>query len=114
MRPDKSASDFVRETLWLVTWSFSLAFEQISIYDGRLLARQGLALEDHLAEVKPIAKQMCERTACEGDAPDGFACLQGPHLGDNASYAQVRHQQVEAAKLEIAAITPCGYSATAL
>ena len=106
MRPDKSASDFVRETLWLVTCSFSLAWTASNrplIDNGGLLASQGLALEDHLADVKPVAKQMGERTACEGDAPDGFACLQSPHLGDNASCAQVRHQQVEAAELEIAA-----------
>ena len=78
-------------------------FEQTSIDNGGLLASQGLSLEDHLADVKPVAKQMGEWTACEGDAPDGFACLESPHLGDNASCAQVRHQQVEAAELEIAA-----------
>ena len=79
------------------------SFEQAFVDNGGLLASQGLSLEDYLADVKPVAKQMGERTACEGDAPDGFACLQSSHLGDDASCAQVRHQQVEAAKLEIAA-----------
>src|SRR5215204_5352177 len=78
-------------------------FEQIFVDNGGLLASQGLAFEDHLADVKPVAKEVSQRTACEGDASHGFACLQSPHLGDNASCAQVRHQQVEAAKFEITA-----------
>ena len=53
--------------------------EQTSIDNGGLLASQGLSLEDHLADVKPVAKQMGEWTACEGDAPHGFACLESPH-----------------------------------
>ena len=77
--------------------------EQVPINDGGLLASQGLALEGHLSNVKPVAKEISERTACEGNATNGLACLQGPHLGDDAPFAQVRHQQVEAAKLEIAA-----------
>ena len=90
----------------MFTCSFSLAWtasNRSSIDDGGLLAGQDLALEDHLADVEPVAKQMGERTAREGNAADGLSCLQGPHLGDDASFAQVRHQQVEAAKLEIAA-----------
>ena len=104
MRPDKRASDFVRETLWLVTCSFSSAGQLRTglCRQWRVLASQGLSLEHHLADVKPIAKEMCERAACEGDTPHGFSGLQSPDLGDNASLAQFRHKQVEAAKLEIA------------
>src|SRR4051794_8491672 len=77
--------------------------EQTSVDNGGLLASQGLSLEDNRADVKPVAKQMGEGTACKGDASYGFACLQGPYFGDNASLAQVRHQQIEAADFEIAA-----------
>jgi hypothetical protein len=77
--------------------------QEITIEDGGLLACQDLALEDHLSDVKPVAKEISERAACEGNATNGLPCLQGPHLGDDAPVAQVRHQQVEAAKVEIAA-----------
>jgi hypothetical protein len=60
-------------------------FEQAFVDNGGLLASQGLSLEDHLADVKPVSKQMGEWTACEGDAPHSFACLQCPHFSDNAS-----------------------------
>jgi hypothetical protein len=38
------------------------AKERQSLDNGRLLASQCLALEDHLADVKPVAKQMREWT----------------------------------------------------
>src|SRR5262245_24951270 len=40
--------------------------------------------------------------ACEWNAADGFSGLQSTDLGDDAAFAQVRHQQVETAKLEVA------------
>ena len=61
--------------------------EQVPINNGGLLARQDLALEDNLSDVKSVAKQMSERTAREGNAADGLAGFQGPHLGDDASLA---------------------------
>ena len=60
--------------------------EQVLVNDSRLLACQGLALEDHLSDVKPVAKEISER-----NATNSLACLQGPHLGDDAPFAQVRH-----------------------
>jgi hypothetical protein len=42
--------------------------------------------------------RLSERAACEGNATDGLACLQGPYLGDDALGAQVRHDQVEAGR----------------
>ena len=59
---------------------------------------QDLALECHLSNVEPVAKQMGERTARERDAADGLSGLQGADLGDDALLAQVGHQQVEAAE----------------
>ena len=44
--------------------------EQVPINDGGLLARQGLALEDHLSDVKPVAKQISERAAGERNATE--------------------------------------------
>jgi hypothetical protein len=38
------------------------SFEQAFVDNGGLLASQGLSLEDHFADVKPVAKQMGERT----------------------------------------------------
>ena len=73
--------------------------EQFPINDGGLLAWQGLALEGHLSDVKSVAKQIGERATGEWNAAGGLACLQGPHLGDDAACAQVRHEQVEAPQL---------------
>ena len=78
-------------------------FEQTSIDNCGLLASQCLSLEDDIADIKPVAKEVGEWTAGERDAPHGFARLQGPHLGENAPRAQVRHEQVEGAQLELAA-----------
>ena len=44
-------------------------FERISIDDSRLLASQGLALEGHIANVEPVAKQIGERASREGIPP---------------------------------------------
>jgi hypothetical protein len=45
---------------------------------------------------------MGERTSGEGNATNGFAGLQRADLGDDAPPAQVGHQAIQAAKLEIA------------
>ena len=37
--------------------------EEVLVNDGGLLARQGLTLEDHLSDVKPVAKEISERAA---------------------------------------------------
>jgi hypothetical protein len=52
-----------------------------------LLACQGLALEGDLSDVKPVAQQVTERAAREGNASDGLARSQGPYLGDDAALA---------------------------
>ncbi len=82
----------VRNCLWLMHLLVQLGLdgvEQVPIDDGRLLARKRLSLEEHFSDVKPIAKQMGERAAGEGDAADGFTRLQGPRLGDDALLAEV-------------------------
>jgi len=75
--------------------------EEITIEDGGLLAGEDLALEGNLADVEPIAQKMAERAAGEWDAADRVPALERSHLGDNPSLAQIGHQQVEAAKLQI-------------
>jgi hypothetical protein len=77
--------------------------EQVTIDNGRLLAGQDLSLEDHLPDVETIAEQMSERPAPEWNATDSHSGLQRAHLGDDAAFAQVYHQQFDAAELEIAA-----------
>jgi hypothetical protein len=72
--------------------------EQVPINDGGLLAGQGLALEGHLADVKSVAKQARPPEAFPSPVARSLICLQGPHLGDDAACAQVRHEQVEAAQ----------------
>jgi hypothetical protein len=47
--------------------------------------------------------QVGERPAGEGNAANGLAGLQGAGLADDAVLAQLGHQQVQAAKLEIEA-----------
>jgi hypothetical protein len=54
--------------------------EQLAVNDGGLLACQSLAPEDHLSDVKPVAKQISKRAAREGNAADRLACLQGRTL----------------------------------
>ena len=77
--------------------------EQVSIDDGGLLAGQYFSLERDLANVEAVAKQMGQRPPGERNAANGFAGLQCSDLGDDAALAQLRHQEVQAAKLEIAA-----------
>src|SRR5579863_9039236 len=77
--------------------------EQIPIQNRRLLAFEDLTFEDHLSDVEAITKQMGERPACEWNAANRFPALQGSNPSDDPTFAQVGHQQVEAAKLEIAA-----------
>ena len=54
--------------------------EQVPINDQRLLAREGLALEGHISDIKAIAKQISEGTPREGNTADGPARLQSPHV----------------------------------
>src|SRR5437870_13482182 len=46
---------------------------------------------------------MGDRPARERDAADALPGLERPHLGDDAPLAQVGHEQIEAAELEVAA-----------
>src|SRR5262249_20048757 len=75
--------------------------KEIAIEDRGLLAREDLALEGDLAAVEPVAKKVGGGAAGEGDAANGAPGLERSHLGDNSSRAEVGHQQVEAAKLQI-------------
>src|SRR6516225_8027653 len=77
--------------------------KQVLIENGRLLAFEDFVFEDDFADIETIAKQMRERPPCERYAADGLAGLERTNLGDDAPLAQVSHQQVEAAELEIAA-----------
>jgi hypothetical protein len=63
-----------------------------------LLPGQNLTLEDHLADVEPVAEQVGKGTARERDPPDGRSRFERSHLGDDALFAQVDHKQIEAAK----------------
>src|SRR5260221_11687511 len=49
------------------------------------------------------AEQMGERSARERDAAYGLPGLERPYLGDDAPLAQVGHEKIEAAELEVAA-----------
>jgi AAA domain, putative AbiEii toxin, Type IV TA system len=75
--------------------------KEIMIEDGGLLAGEDLAQEGDLADVEPIAEKMGERAAGEWDAANRASGPEGSHLGDDPSLAEVGHQQVEAAKLQI-------------
>ena len=69
------------------------------VEDRRLLARQDLALEHHLANVEPVAEQIGEGASREPNPADLLSRLQGAPLCDDALTPQVRHEQVEAAEL---------------
>jgi hypothetical protein len=77
--------------------------EEITIEDGWLLPGEDLAFKDDLPNVEPVAQKMGERAPRERDPPDGLAALERSHLGDDPPLAEVCHQPVEAAQLEIAA-----------
>src|SRR3954453_15780844 len=77
--------------------------EELPINNGRLLARQDLALECHLSNVESVAEKVGERSARERDAADGFSCFQGADLGDDALITQVGQEPIEAAEPQITA-----------
>src|SRR6516164_8475907 len=77
--------------------------KQVLVENGRLLTFEDFALESDFADIEAIAKQMRERATRERYAADGLAGLERADLGDDASLAQLSHQQIEAAELEIAA-----------
>src|SRR4029077_10674273 len=77
--------------------------EQVPIENARLFAMEDLTLEWHLTDIEAIVKEVGERPAGERNAADGFSGLQRANLGNDALLAQVGHQQVEAAQLEITA-----------
>lgn len=77
-------------------------FEQFPVEDGGLFSGVDLTFERYFANIEPVTKQMGEGTAGEGDPANDLPGLQGAFLGDYASPSQVGHQQVEAAKVEIA------------
>ena len=54
--------------------------EQGAIDDGRLLARKGLALEHHLANVEAVAEKIGKRTPGERNAAYRLPGLQGRAL----------------------------------
>jgi hypothetical protein len=54
-------------------------------------------------DIEAIAKQAGERPAGERDAAHGLSCFKATKLGDDIALAQVGHEQVEAAELEIGA-----------
>jgi hypothetical protein len=75
--------------------------KEIPIEDGGLLPGKDLALESHLADVEPIAQKMGEGTTGKRDPANYASALKMPHLGDDPPLAQVGHQAVEAAKLQV-------------
>src|SRR6516165_2268804 len=77
--------------------------KQVVIENGRLLTFKDFAFEDDVADIEAIAKQMRERASRERYAADGLSGLERADFGDNAPLAQISHQEVETAELEIAA-----------
>src|SRR6516164_4029345 len=77
--------------------------KEVLIENGGLLAFEDIALEGDFANIEAIAQQMRERASRERYTADGLAGLKCTDLGDNAPPAQVSHQQVETAELEITA-----------
>src|SRR6516162_3769567 len=78
-------------------------FEKVLTDNGRLLTFEDFALESDFADIEAIAKQMRERPPREWYAANGLAGLERADLSDDVALAQISHQQVEAAELEIAA-----------
>src|ERR1700734_2461407 len=77
--------------------------KQLVVDDGFLFPLQDLALEGNLADIEAIAQQVGERTAGKGNAADLFSRSKIPNLCDDPSLAQIGHEQVEAAELDVTA-----------
>jgi hypothetical protein len=56
------------EAMMLLRQPLLDGIEQLALQDGRMLARDGLAAIDHLAEVEAVAQQVGQRAAGERDA----------------------------------------------
>src|SRR5947208_1183051 len=65
--------------------------EQPSFDDGPLFALQNLTLERDLADVKAIAKQVREWTACERNTADRLPSSQFAELRNDPVVAQIGH-----------------------
>src|SRR5258708_38405028 len=76
--------------------------EQRTIDNGRLLAFQNVAFEEHLDNVKSVAEQVNEWSSGEWNASDGLSRFQCADFGDDVPLAQISHQQIEAACFEVA------------
>ena len=57
--------------------------EQVLVNDGRLLASEGLTLEDHFADVKPVAKDVGKGPGTEAD--DGHTREGKPLMNPNVA-----------------------------
>src|ERR1700746_3644838 len=87
--------------------------EEVPIENGGLLTLQHLTLEVDLSDVETITKEVSERTTRKRDAADFVPGPKFADLADDAPLAELGHQQVKAAKLQVAAeygSDPLGFS----
>jgi hypothetical protein len=77
--------------------------EQSPIQNCGLLAFEDFAFERDFADVEAIAQKLRQRAPGKRYAANALARLESANLGDDATPAQISHQEIEAAKLEIAA-----------
>src|SRR3984893_9173568 len=77
--------------------------EQVPIDNGRLLALEHLTLKRDVSNSARTELAPRQRSASDPDAAYARPGLERPHLRDDAPLAQVGHEQMETAELEVAA-----------
>src|SRR5690242_12499435 len=106
MRPANRASVLVLAALRALTCASSLAWTASNNVRSTIALCSPLRtspLKAPSPNIEAISKQMGERPPGERNSTDLLSRLERAHLGDDPALAQVGHQQIEGAKLEIAA-----------
>ncbi len=63
--------------------------EQSALHDRWLLARQDLALVSDLADIKPVAQEIKQRSPLERDATTGRTGRKQPRLGADVTFLEI-------------------------
>src|SRR6267378_890526 len=74
--------------------------KKLSIHDRWLLAGQDFTLVFDLADIEPVAQQIEQRAAFEGNAATGRTGCAQSCLGSDVFISEVSHQRVDAAEFE--------------
>src|SRR5260370_30339096 len=78
--------------------------KKLPIHDRGLLAGQDFTFVFDLADIEPVAQQIEQRSAFEGNAAMGNTGCAQSYLRSDVSISEVPHQRIDSAELKIALI----------